>query len=655
MQQVNWRSIGTPSRKILAEAVFNGLRSLYQPIPQNLHEWAEDNYWLSKESSSIEGPWRSLPTQKGVMIILSMDGIEVITVKKAARTGYTKICNAFIAYNATHKKRSGVVYQPTDDDRDSYVKDEIDPMLRDVKALRALFPWYNKRSSKNTIKKKTFIGSVWDFLGAKSPKNFRRLTKDVVIYDETDGCDHNIGGEGSLFKLGDTRLTTSSFPKSVRGSTPKLEKTSQIHKSFLDADLQLQFYVVCPHKKCGHSQPLLWGGVDADFGLKWEEDGKNVHYECAKCHKPWYFKQLNDLLESGRWQSAGGVWLDAERECFRDAKGHDVETPEHVAIHWPSWYSPFTPWEKLVREYLEANKKAKTGDTSDLITFVNTKMGEVWKEDVGEQIEWEMLYARREHYEAQVPDEVLFITAGCDTQDDRIELEILGWGLGEASWSIAYYVIEGDPAKPTVWKKVANLLHGEYYRASGEVMNVSVACIDSGGHYTDEVYAFSRKMGINFVYPIKGANMPGKPIAVLPRKPNRNRVKLVEVGTENAKELAYSRLRINEPGPGYCHFPVDEAYSELYFKGLTVEYKILKYNRGRAEYRWHCPPGRRNEPTDCRAYNIAALRLAQQKGVRLEDLHEERLSASTGTSSKQEKLSSLFAPSSSKPNDPFLQ
>ena len=90
-------------------------------------------------------------------------------------------------------------------------------------------------------------------------------------------------------------------------------------------------------------------------------------------------------------------------------------------------------------------------------------------------------------------------------------------------------------------------------------MNIAQVCMDSGGHFTDEVYAFSRKMGIDWLIPIKGASQAGKPVANFPKTRNKKGVYLTLVGTDSAKELIYQRYRILEPGAGYCHWPIKEC------------------------------------------------------------------------------------------------
>ncbi len=251
MQQANLNSLWPSWKNSLNEAAARGLRILYSPEPKTLSEWADEHFYLSPESSSTAGEWETIPYQKGIMDCMSNDDIKKITWRKSARTGYTKIIVAAICYFSEHKRRGQVIFQPTNGDAEEFTKDELDPAFRDVDCMSEIFPEHEKKSKKNTLAKKMMKGSTLDIRGGESPGNYRRLTKDIVYYDELSGFPHNVGGstkgDGGATDLGDIRLTSSSFPKSVRGSTPKLSRTCLISASLDEADIVLNYCVPCPH------------------------------------------------------------------------------------------------------------------------------------------------------------------------------------------------------------------------------------------------------------------------------------------------------------------------------------------------------------------------------------------------------------------------
>lgn len=83
------------------------------------------------------------------------------------------------------------------------------------------------------------------------------------------------------------------------------------------------------------------------------------------------------------------------------------------------------------------------GDTGKRKTFVNTTLGETWEAKIGERPDAEVMAERKEHYSAPVPDRVAYLTAGIDSQLDRYEMRVWGWGPGEESWLIDRQIIMG--------------------------------------------------------------------------------------------------------------------------------------------------------------------------------------------------------------------
>ena len=272
-------------------------------------------------------------------------------------------------------------------------------------------------------------------------------------------------------------------------------------------------------------------------------------------------------------------------------------------------------------------------DREKLITFVNTTKGEVWVEDQGERVEWETLYGRREIYHCTdyVPEQVLGIFVGIDTQDDRYEVRHWGIGAGEEKWLLRRAILTGDPASVELRRKVGLELNREFKRPDGTPMRVERACWDAGGHYSDEVAEESKKHGVRWVIPIFGASTYGKPIANFPRR-RKNKIYKTEVGTDNAKELIYGRLNIVVPQPwvstpGCIHFPLIDWCDEDELKQITAERKKPVMVKGKREMRWDSA-GRRNEALDCLVYALAALRISQTRfGFDLEALERARLAA----------------------------
>lgn len=597
---------------IIKARIRDGLIPLHKPEPMTLSEWADKDFYLSAESSYIEGKWTTLPYQKAIMDCMSNDDIREVNWIKSARVGYSKCIVAAAGFFAQHKHRNQVIFQPVDQDAKDFVKDEIDPMLRDVPVVRDIFPDFERKSKNNTLEKKVFIGSTLDVRGGKAAKNYRRLTKDVVFYDELDGFDSDVENEGDPVTLGDKRIEGSTFPKSIRGSTPKIKGLSLIEHYAESSGAFFRYYVPCPD--CGEMQYLQWGGRDASFGIKWDdEDHLTAKYLCKHCASLIDYSHLPEMLEKGEWRdSEKGLKINNESQ-FVNKKGKVVPPPISVAFHIWTAYSIMTTWSRIVEEFLRAKS-----DPNKLKTFVNTTLGETWDEDQGDGANPESLYNRREEYAAEVPEGVKYLVVGADTQDDRVEWEVFGYGEGEECWSIAFGRLYGDLTSSEFWETLHDKFRQEYRDVRGVSHTVSAIGIDSGGHFTDEVYAFSRKYGTRWIFPIKGANIAGKPVVVMPRKMNAKRVYLCEIGTDTAKELIYYRYKL-ESGHGSMHFPIHEDYDLEYFRQSTAEYKVKNFKRGRPVFEWHLRSGWRNEALDCRVYGLAMIRLlVQHMGFNLE-------------------------------------
>jgi len=543
---------------------------------------------------------------------------------------------AATGYFAEHKKRNQLFYQPRDSDAEDFCKTEIDTMLRDVKCMRDIFPELGKKSSKNTQKLKQFIGSSLRILGGESAANYRRLSVDLVYYDELESFKRDIQGEGNPLMLGDKRTEGSIFPKSVRMTTPRLKLGSIIEEEVMNSDCLLKFKVPCPH--CGEKQILKWGGRDESFGFKWEnEDPTTCFYVCEHNGCVIHNNDLPDMNDGGVWiDEERGIWVDSE-DYFRDENGSYIATPKHVSFHIWTAYSPFVQWEQFVSEFIIAQKLLKKdGDISKLKTFVNTTLGETWADiDDAERLDAGILHNRREHYSIRgFNKRGVALFGGFDMQDDRIEGEIRVYGVDEngkannESWLVDYFILRGDPAQPELWDRLHERVNATYMREDGVEMPITRICFDSGGHYTTEVYEFSKRCGINFVIPTKGASTYGEPLINYPRKRTKHGVYLTMIGTDAAKDIIYNRLRLVtddllEPTSGFYHFPIADWCDLTYFTQLCAEVKVPKKHRGRMVMVYDAG-SRRNEPIDCASGSLCAYKISvEHYGLNLEIVAEQ--------------------------------
>jgi phage terminase large subunit GpA-like protein len=303
----------------------------------------------------------------------------------------------------------------------------------------------------------------------------------------------------------------------------------------------------------------------------------------------------------------------------------------HAGFTASKLYSPYTNMPKLAAKWIEAEQ-----DIESKQAFYNTQLALPYKIEATKEVSSKTLSSRSEIWE-RIPDSVFVITVGADIQSGgdgsigRIEAEVVGWGIGEESWSLGYHTFTGDPARPEVWKEFDELLLSTFEREDGRKMRILGTCIDSGGHNTEEVYKFClARVGRN-IWAIKGASdrlgqwLPVWPASEFRRtrrrrrrsQSNHERYRPVIIGVNSAKEAIRQRLLIKEPGPGYCHFPAGRPSG--YYDQLTAERLVFARKGGMTIRRWELSSHRANEALDVRVYAYAALQgLINDKGFKLE-------------------------------------
>jgi phage terminase large subunit GpA-like protein len=598
------RGLGARRRSVVSEyasidgIVRDAMRAWKPPPKLSLSEWADEHFRLSSESAAEPGKWRTISYQRGIMDAFTDAAVTQVSVMKSARVGWTEIVKALVGYHIHHDPTTIMVVQPTVADAEGFSKEGIAPMLRDCPTLAEIIfeeaEQSGPRDSGNTILHKRFPGGVLSLVGANSGAGLRRVARRIVLFDEVDAYPPSAGSDGDPVSLGIRRSQTYWNRRIGAGSTPLISGLSRIEQLFHDGD-QRYYFVPCPH--CGHMARLVFSG-DGGHVMTWPE-GKpeEAFFTCQARGCVIEHREKAAMIAAGEWRATA-----------------IPKTVGHVTFHIWAAYSlqSHTDWKDIVQEFL----KAKELGAELLKTFINTWLGETWKER-GEAPEWERLYHRREQYEiGTVPAGVLVLTAGVDVQKDRWVYEVVGWGAGKESWSVDAGVIMGDPSNAADWTKVDELLSRTYPAADGVTMAVRCLAVDSG-YNTNAVYSWARRHSMSRVIATKGranANaLIGSPSAVdvtVGGKKLARGYKVWIVGADMAKAELYGWLRLaapldGEPFPeGYCHFP---EYGNDYFKQLTAEQLVSHVDKhGFTRHEWALIPGRENHGLDCRVLARAA-------------------------------------------------
>jgi len=563
------------------------LEALLPPPSLTVSQWADANRVLDNTSPE-PGPWRTdrTPYLREIMDSLSPSvPCERVVFVKAAQIGGTEVLLNTCGYLMHHAPAPTLLVQPSVEMAKRFSKQRLDSLIESTPVLRGRVKDPRSRDSGNTILMKEFAGGVLILTGANSAVGLRSLPAKYVLADELDGWPADADQEGDPFQLAVKRTVAFGTQRKILAvSTPTLEGLSRIEALYKASD-QRRYFVPCP--RCGHYQVLVWERV------VWEKDQpETAKYRCEACETLIENWQKTEMLARGEWRATAAG--DGK------TRGYHISAL-YAPVGWPSWGD-------LAMEFVEANKSRET-----LQVFVNTVWGECWKDESALPLDADALYARREPFGAEVPMGACLLTVGADVQADRIEVEVVGWGDGEESWSVGYHVLYGDTGQPEVWSELDRLLLQQWRHESGLLLPVSAACVDAG-YETETVLDFCRTRRGRRIWPVKGQAGFGKP--VWPRRATtggKNRGELYLIGSDVAKEKVYSRLRVERPGPGYCHFPLDRGRD--WFEMLTSERIVVE----RGERKFAKPAGVRNEALDCRAYATAALHSLYMSGFKLDE------------------------------------
>ena len=561
------------TREAALEQMAKAMKQMTPPPRMSVAQWADHERRLDSQSSSEPGRWVTSRAeyQRGIMDACSDPLVKEVVVMCGAQLGKSEMLLNTIGYHMAHDPAPILMMQPTVDMAQSFSKDRVTAgLLRSTPCLRDKVKDSKAKDANNTTLHKVFPGGALSLVGANSPSSLASRPIRVVLCDEVDRYPPSAGEEGDPISLAKRRAATFWNRKIILVSTPTNKGGSRIESAYTESD-QRKFMVPC--HECGHKQVLAWSNVT------WQDDNPSTGaYHCAECGSVWSDTDRHRAVRNGEWVAFGP---------FNGVAG----------FHLNALYSPWSVLSDAIEEFLAARKNPMR-----LKTFVNTFLGETW-EDAGEGVDDYAVAQRKEDYEG-IPDEVVLLTAGADVQDDRVEVEIVGWGAGEESWQIDYHVIYGDPSTTQLWHKVDEVLLATYEHPCGEPMLVRATCIDTGGHHTRAVYNYAKTRAGHRVFAIKGVGGEGKPIVGRPSKNNIGRVPLYPIGVDTAKEVHYSRLKMDEAGPGYCHFPAKR--DDEYFKQLTAEKQMIRYHKGFPSRVW-VKTRTRNEALDVRVYAIAAL------------------------------------------------
>jgi len=573
------------------------------PEDLTVSEWA-DKYRILSYKSEKRGQWETSynPVSRGFTDAFSMDGVQEISIIKPTQTGGTDSLLNMIGYSVMQDPGTSLVVEPNEDLASEVSTDRIDDMIRNCDHLKEI----KSIDEDSTIKKKAFKSMSVYFGWAGSPTSLASRPCKNVFFDEVNKYPAFSGREASPLDLGKERTNTyKNTRKIVYVSTPT-SKDGYITIHEKQCHARFRYLVACPH--CGHKQQfkaLEHDGekyiLSAQICYGDETDINTIEqiawYECEQCQGKIYEDQRMELVRRGGWYDlASGLELD---ECYKKIK------PRSVSFQYNRLYTPWFTIGEVAAEFLRS-----VDIPEKLMNFINSWMAEPFEEFIPTEVSGNIIQLMDGRKEGQVPEGVLFLTAGADIQKGYLKYEIRAFSKAE-SWLI-------QEGKLGALEDLSSVLFGKAYTQvnTGKLFRVVLACIDSG-YRTEEVYQFAkdhpRAVPIKGDINLKSPCMPSK----IEYFPNGKRIPrgltLWRVDTHYFKDWLARRINReagDEETPVVWH--IHSEPSKRYMEEINSEHKVTTRNRNTKKVKetWELKPGhRRNEALDCTIYATAAAHI----------------------------------------------
>lgn len=563
-------------------------RSIAPRKPMTVSQWADANRVLGSKASTLPGRW---VTARNPMLREPMDcmsarsSVQEIVCIFPIQFGKSDLESNIIGYTMCENPGPIMVVLPGEVSMNKFINQKLTPLLDDTPACAAVLSSTSSRNTRNTHDFKDFSGGQLYIEHAGNEKRLKSTSARLVLADEFDSFARSLrSGDDPDALLNGRQSAFPSTSKRASVGTPELLGSSRLEAKWEASD-QRYFHVPCPH--CGHEHPLTWAGFNWSLGM----DGKvtNAWCVCPECFCIIDEHHKDEMSDLGRWVP---TYPD------RLIRGYRANCLNYRFALGPRWM-------RMAQDWVDAQ-----GDPAQLKTFTNDRKAEGYEDANMRNVRHNAIADRAEGYALRTaPLGVLCITAGVDTQDNRLAVQLVGWGRGLSFWILDYIELPGDPADDAVWTALTELLNTPIQHAGGGTLRVEAMANDAGGHRTEAVKAFVRDRRVKRPMCIFGAVPNNAPVISKGKlqdvdwrgRSDKRGVMIYHVGTVGIKHWIYSRLSSDAdkaPEARTTHFS-DQLPAE-YFPGLVSE----SYNP--AKNRFEKKRGARNEALDTLVYAYAA-------------------------------------------------
>ncbi|WP_454769870.1 terminase gpA endonuclease subunit [Escherichia coli] len=270
-----------------------------------------------------------------------------------------------------------------------------------------------------------------------------------------------------------------------------------------------------------------------------------------------------------------------------------------AGFHVSRLYSPMSSIKSVVEDFKQAFQ------TFSLSTFYNTVLGLPF-DDLNEELESSKLEALKTEIGIRnIPEDTMFITAGVDQQQDRLEITLMGHN--EKTVYIldhrSFMTMNAEVVESPAYKELLAYVRAPFKTPSGRKVPVAWVNVDSSnGRATKTIYRFCSQW--TNLKAIKGSSSVDAPY--VPTKITRTGgYELYMIGVNQGKNLVRELLNrtVKSPNTTPVRVEISDDVPDDYCEQLMSE----ELKRSGNTVRWVIKQGGvRNEGLDCFNYGYCA-------------------------------------------------
>lgn len=471
---------------------------LRPPERLTVSQWADRHRYLPPGDNADPGPFRTAltPYMREPMDATAEPDVPQVIFIKCARVGGTEAINNAIGHTIDEDPMPMMYVQPTREDVEDEFTGRLRQMIETSPRLADLVAGIDHWNTKHLITTGPCrLHGAWP----TNPQTMVRKTIGKVIFDEIDNAERQVGYLGNSLKVLLERIVTYGHRgKLIAVGTPTVSLAAGWR--LLQTSDWRRYHVPCP--LCGTYQPLVFGRIVVPRvyeGLKASiedlakgklklteklphpdviERDQLARYLCANpacgAMLDWH-PHHRFMIDRGVWVPRGmtpaaplpvnpgtkrGRAASAAREIVETRSlavqpaGETQWTPRLDGeppvtrirgYHINVLYSPFESrtWSHILAEFLRVKDKR-----DELRVYVNSWLGEPWRDAADELTEKELV--RKREWEGApprgvVPARARLLLGAADVQPDGVWLRLRAYGPRGESWGIleAYLTSQG--------------------------------------------------------------------------------------------------------------------------------------------------------------------------------------------------------------------